>query len=226
MIRSMMKYYDEAHQREDNIKEYISTLESGSVFYDLGANLGWFALYAASIGLKTYAFEVDDNNFLGLQENAKQFDFPNLELFNIGIADRKRSVLLRKYDNVIGSHRKTLELDDFAASDRVISYNHTKMIEVDSLDNIIQEKSLPYPDYLKVDIDGSEHAFLVGSPNTLTNAKSLVIELCKENSRYDDCVAILLSYGFIEKERYSIHNEDKLFNVVFDKNAEHLQNAC
>jgi FkbM family methyltransferase len=142
MIKQKMKYLDEAHEKEDNIKEYINNLEKGSIFYDLGANLGWFAIYAASIGLKTYAFEVDDNNFLGLEANSKQFDFPDLHLFNVGIADTKRSVILRKYDNDIGSHRKTMELDDFAASDRVISYNHTKLIDVDSLDNIIQERNV------------------------------------------------------------------------------------
>jgi len=217
MIKQKMKYLDEAHEKEDNIKEYINNLEKGSIFYDLGANLGWFAIYAASIGLKTYAFEVDDNNFLGLEANSKQFDFPDLHLFNVGIADTKRSVILRKYDNDIGSHRKTLELDDFAASDRVISYNHTKLIDVDSLDNIIQEKSLPLPDHLKVDIDGSEHAFLIGSPKTLAYAKSLVIELCLETKFYQDCLDILSNAGLAETARYDIPNEDKLFNVVFTR---------
>ena len=91
------------------------------------------------------------------------------------------------------------------------------MIEVDSLDNIINEKLLPYPDHLKIDIDGSEYAFLTGSPKTLMNAKSLVIELCQDNKFYDDCTRILSEFGFREKDRYIIPKEDGLFNVVFCK---------
>lgn len=207
------------HSNEDSIKEYIDQNSPG-VFYDLGANLGWFSLYAGSQGHQVYSFEVAEANFSGLKENLEANPhLTNIEIFNIGIADKKRRVKLRCESTEIG-HHKTLELDNFSASSQIISYNHVTEIDVDSLDNIIEEKGLPYPDYLKVDIDGSEYAFLLGSPKVLSNCKSMVIELCTTSDFYEECVEILEGNGFNLIKTYHIPGESGLDNFVYSKNVE------
>ena len=206
------------HSREDNIKEYIDSLPKNSIFYDLGANLGWFSLYAANLELKVYAFEVDKNNFFGLQENIKAN--PNISNnifpFNQGIADKNKTVNLRFSDNSIGGHHKTIEITNFSGPSKIIENNKIEII-VDSLDNIIQKHNLPYPDYLKVDIDGSEYAFLLGANETLKRAKSMVIEFWIDSEYYDKSINILESFGFKLKNTYPIQDEENLYNFVFEK---------
>ena len=205
------------HSAEDSIKEYIDRIGPG-IFYDLGANLGWFSLYAANCGNRVFAFEVDEYNFLGLKDNVEANpNISNIEIFNIGIADKKRRVKLRSSNTEIGGHHKTLELENFNSVDGIVSYKHVKEIDVDSLDNIIEENQLPYPDYLKVDIDGSEYAFLQGSPKVLQNSKSMVIELCPNTDFYKQCVEILESHGFRLTRIYPIPGWEDGFNYVYEK---------
>lgn len=212
------KYISSEHSKEDNIKEYINELPKGSVFYDLGANLGWFSLHAASIGLDVYAFEVDENNFKGLSENVElNPDLHNIKIFNIGIADGKKIVDLRMQSNNIGGHHKTLKLTHFSAPDNIISNEIVRQIEVNSLDNIIEENNIPYPNHLKIDIDGSEHAFLMGSPNVLKQAESMVIELFHGGRYFKESIDILNSYGFKETKRYEIPFHPHIANYVFKK---------
>lgn len=206
------------HSKEDNIKEYINELPQGSIFYDLGANLGWFSLHAASIGLNVYAFEVDENNFSGLKDNIEaNHHLSNIQAFNIGIADSKKIINLRTRSHVIGDHRKTLDLPIFSADPVIIAENFKKQIEVNSLDNIIEENNLPYPNHLKVDIDGSEYAFLIGSPNVLDNAESMVIEFFTESKYFEESIGILNKHGFKEVRKYDIPFYPTLFNYVFKK---------
>jgi len=211
-------YTKQEHSAEDNIKEYIDSLPKDSIFYDLGANLGWFSLYAANLGLQVYAFEVDKNNFFGLQKNIEAN--PNLLdkifIFNQGIADKKRNINLRFSDDTIGGHHKTLELPNFSATSGIIANKKIEII-VDSLDNIIKDNNLPFPDHLKVDIDGSEYAFLLGANEILNHAKSMVIEFWTESEYYNESIRILNTFGFKQKTIYPIFGESNLYNFVFEK---------
>lgn len=212
------KHTMRVHANEDNIKEYIDTLPKSSIFYDLGANLGWFAIYAASIGLNTYAFEIDENNFIGLQENVKHNpDVKNIHIFNQGIADAKKLVTLRTNTENIGDHHKVIDIPNFSASDWIRSGKILKDVEVDTLDNFIEANNLPYPNNLKVDIDGSEYAFLLGSPKVLQHADSMVIEFFTKSQYYYDSINILHEAGFRLVKTYEIPNEPNLYNFVYSK---------
>lgn len=210
-------YINKCHEREDYIRNWIASLDKKSIFYDLGANLGYFSLYAAYIGIETYAFEVDKNNFIGLESNSKNLGIKNHHIFNIGVADRKRIVNLRKFNDVIGEHRKTLDIEEFSAKDDIISQNIIEEIEVDSIDNIIQSNNLPYPDSMKIDIDGSEYAFLLGGGETLNRVNSLMIELYVKSKFHSDILNILESKGFKQKKTFPIPREEDLFNCIFEK---------
>ncbi len=48
---------------------WIDTMPAGSVFYDIGANIGVYTLYAAKRGVKVYAFEAHAANALSLARN-------------------------------------------------------------------------------------------------------------------------------------------------------------
>lgn len=49
----------------------FATAPKGSVFYDMGAQIGWYSLLAASSGLKAHAFEADEVNLSTLKASFK-----------------------------------------------------------------------------------------------------------------------------------------------------------
>lgn len=214
----VFRHFNDDHRREDNIKEFIDQIPAGSTFYDLGACLGWFSLYAASLGLNTYSFEVDEFNFIGLEQNLalNPSVHGNIKTFNRGIADRRRTIKLNAGNQMIGGHHKTLDLENYAGQENIVRKDFVYDVEVIGLDEFITELGLPFPEYMKIDIDGSEHAFLQGAQKSLEHAKGIVIELEESNKYFQECYETILSYGFKVKEKFAIPQETCV-NFWFEK---------
>ena len=95
-------------------------------------------------------------------------------------------------------------------------------ILVNSLDNIVEEHDLPYPNHLKVDIDGSEYDFLFGAEKCLNYATSMMIEIYEHSELYGEIMNKITSKGFKLKEKYPIQQPncvgcDGLSNYEFIK---------
>lgn len=219
--------HDISSRFENEVYDYIDSLPEYSVFYDLGACIGAFSLYALSKKLNVYSFEVEDKNYAGLIENyqlnEKSFDKNiTFKSYKIGVADRKGVIELSVGQDNIGGHHKTLILENYSASPLLQAAHYRKqLVNVDTIDNLIEENKLPYPEYIKIDIDGSELAFMIGASKTLQNAKSFIIEL-QENSRH--CVEIqnlISNFGFVKT--YSGKELDPLTpglrNMIYKKNV-------
>lgn len=211
-------------QENDLVKEYVLSLDKNKVFFDLGACVGTYSILAYHQGLNVVSFEVDEVNFNALKENIEFYSKFNVldlvdktfEYFNIGIADKKGEIELRIGQPEIGGHHKTLALDSFCGHPSAAEYSKTRIVNVNSLDNLVEELDLPYPDYIKIDIDGSEYAFLLGAQKCLEHATSIIIELYENDSRFNEIIKIIESYGFKYWKR-GIDLEPGLYDIIFTK---------
>jgi hypothetical protein len=83
---------------------------------------------------------------------------------------------------------------------------------------------LPYPDYIKIDVDGIEHLILEGSSNILKNATSIIIEINEKFiEQKNKCEDILKNndYRLVSKEKVdcSVSIEfDSTYNQIWEKN--------
>jgi len=180
-------------QTNDLVKEYVMSLNEGETFYDLGSCVGTYGILAYSRGLKVCCFEVDKVNFTALNENffwnfGYKDDFKS---FNIGIADKKGELELRIGQPEVGGHHKTLALNSFCGHPSAAQHHIVTKVEVNTLDNLIKEYNLPTPTHLKVDIDGSEYAFLQGAHESLSAAKTIIIELFEPNEYFQKIIDTL-----------------------------------
>lgn len=212
------KHIMNVHSDEDNIKEWIDSIPKGSIFYDLGANLGWFSLYAAELGLETYAIEADKNNYVGLLENINENpNIKNIQTFNCAIANEDRKFNFRTKNDKIGSHNKTLDIEEFSASEEIVVNDIVYEVDGYTLGSIIKNNNLPNPTHIKVDIDGSEYLFLKGIKNELKNCEEIMIELYTESEYFKKSVSILESLGFYLDKTYHIPKEKNTFNFLYFK---------
>jgi Methyltransferase FkbM domain len=92
-----------------------------------------------------------------------------------------------------------------------------EIVSVVRLDDFIESNELDFPDYLKVDIDGSEFAFIKGAQNTLKSKKlkKIIFELEIRDQHFNDIISNLLDNGFKEEARFVVPNEPFLYNIVF-----------
>ena len=94
-----------------------------------------------------------------------------------------------------------------------------------TLDNMIDEKILMVPDYIKIDVDGIEHLILRGGDKLFFSKKikSVLIEI---NENFENQKNSILSFmqnhnfKFIKKEnnpKYLVDSFKKTFNYIFEK---------
>ena len=182
------------NQPNDLVKEYVEALNKGDVFYDLGACVGTYGILAYSLGCEVVAFEVDEVNYDALKENFfLLFGYEQgYKALNIGIADKEGAIQLYVGQSEIGGHHKTLDLENFCGHPASRSeIENTITVPVDGLDNLIMKHNLPKPQHIKIDIDGSEYAFLAGAKQALTDAESIIIELYEDNDFFQKIVDVL-----------------------------------
>lgn len=199
---------DYTYQHELHIFDYIDKINvKEENFYDLGACVGIFSLYAASRGLTCIAFEIDPDNFIGLNGNISANNFSSkVKIFNKGVSDGKdtEAILQIPPGKQIGGHNKILKMQESTAVDSDRSHYQQILVPVDSLDNYVEKFNLPIPLNAKVDIDGSELAFLRGAPKALTTLKSLMIEIFEINPLHKEVLAVIDSYKFILHKKHII----------------------
>jgi FkbM family methyltransferase len=201
--------------------DFIDAMTPAAVFYDLGACEGRFSLYAALRGHRVYAFEPEAMNFAALLDN-RTLNGPtavdNLHPLQLGVGATNGEAMLKVGQPWAGGHHKVVETGS-ARADLDFQFVSRQEIRTVSLDSHIAETGAPAPQYLKVDIDGSELPFLDGAKRTLADPGLLGIlfELCRTDASYAQIVAFLTAQGFAVAGEYEV--EPRLFNVHFVRAA-------
>lgn len=204
------KHPDHTSQFEKQIFSYIDRIPLDHNFYDLGACMGTFSLYAAIRGIQNVvAFEIDPDNYKGLTENIEVNGLSSKILtINEGISDGTSTygvLTIAPWSfGKIGTHNKNLAVprSTSVAADR----SHYKRISVmiDSLDNFVKKRNLPEPLHVKVDIDGAELAFLEGASNALKSSQSIMIEVFEGNAYHKEIYTTLHQCGFTLTAKHPI----------------------
>jgi FkbM family methyltransferase len=156
----------------------MDALLPGLVFYDLGANLGFFSLLAASIvgeAGKVYSFEPDLQVARRLREHVAQNGFSNITVIEMGVW------------SVTG--QASFLAADLSSPDRGTGYFNLESQGVPTdciaLDDFIRD-ALP-PDAIKCDVEGAEIEMLRGAANVLEAHRPWV--LCEIHSQANDHAA-------------------------------------
>jgi len=215
---------------EEEIYDYITGMPKGAVFFDLGASIGNVSLFAAAHGLKTYAFEPDPKNFEALDLNRRANAHGDLQAFEIAISDgsnREGILMSNSRKQRRGDHHKVLRVQENAVHSSVLGLLDTeRVVRTLSLDQAIEQLGLPVPDYMKIDIDGSEVAFFKGSTKTLANpkVKGFMIELYKESPFYPDLLRTIAAANFEAKGAFQISSAGQVDVGLF--NVEYVRKSC
>jgi FkbM family methyltransferase len=200
--------------------DFIDEIKPGEVLYDLGACEGRFAIYAALKGINCYAFEPEKNNHQAFQENirANTISEKNLHVFKIAIGDEAKKATLKIGQPWAGGHQKVIEQQE-VRSDLNFNFVEEETVDVESIDGVIARLKLPPPDFLKVDIDGSEMPFIKGAQQTLSSLglKKIIFELEINDKNFNTIVGELNRHSFVEVSRHQVPNEKFLFNIIYEK---------
>lgn len=173
----------------------LERLREGGVFYDIGANIGWYSL---NVSLKTpatvVAFEPQPER---LRTNLVLNQVTGVRVFPIALGNEN------------GDVRMTAE----HKSSNFVTETGPVNVSVRRLDDVISEHELPDPTVLKIDIEGFEYHALRGAEKALRRAKPIILcEITGLTERYGITSERLVSY--LESLGYERH-EAGCSNCVF-----------
>jgi FkbM family methyltransferase len=134
-------------------------IKPGSVFVDVGANIGWFTVIGSRLAGRrgrVFAIEPDPTNCDILKRNIERNDCGNVTIYPVAAgATRGKALLYRSIDNQ-GDHRLSVASD---REDRV-------KVRVRTLDALLARRT-SHIDVVKMDTQGSEAAVLSGMKQLL-----------------------------------------------------------
>ena len=162
-IFNLFDYY-----KDRNVKQ----IHEGDVVVDLGGNMGIFNRWAYSQGAsKVISFEPDRRYFKLLSLNAD----PRSVLFNAAAAHEMGELNLYESNHLGGSNVFGIEGQEGYS---VKTYTLNYLFESGLIDHI---------DFLKVDIEGAEHAAFAGiSDENLQKVKTIAMEYHNSHFDFDD----------------------------------------
>ena len=140
-------------------------LDTGNVFYEIGANIGFFALIGAKLvgrSGQVYTFEPSPQSINQLRKNITLNDFQNVEVQQTAVLDTDGSTTLN------------LSTDSGKSSVGPVR-SRIDSIQVPSvkLDTWVEDHTPP--DVLKIDVEGAEIEVLKGAMRTIQQFRPLML---------------------------------------------------
>ena len=213
-------------------KFLIKSLPEDSVFYDIGAHLGFYSILVDDLldNKEIHAFEPAPNTFKYLEKNLP--DFKNIFLNQTALSNKEGSKEFFIFKNFGLSVGNRFDIS-LCPSLNFSNFEEIKVKTI-TLDKYCFYHSLPT--FLKVDVEGSEGYVIEGGIKTLKEANPIIaIEILRQpldNRSHLKAIEILYNLGyksykinedgeliFIPKliPEKIIHEKDNLDNFIFLK---------
>ncbi|MGH2496057.1 MAG: FkbM family methyltransferase [Ktedonobacteraceae bacterium] len=162
-----LTFFGNGDYYERSTSYWIEKLLAGTtkqVFYDIGANYGYYCLRLAPLARHIYAFEPVSRTHAMLLKNIGRNDITNAEAYQLGITDREGSAHIHL-------HRTRFFPLVSGSSSMFRSSLHSagqETITVVTLDSLMREQHLLPPSVIKIDIEGGELYALRGAREVLS----------------------------------------------------------
>ena len=181
--------------------KWIRSFENGSVFYDIGANIGIYSIFSAIINpIKVYSFEPETNNYNVLMQNIISNDLNQvISPFQIGLSNKTELTNLNLNFFSAGLSHHTVGDSALDHSNlQPIKSKYQQGIFSTTLDELCFKWKLPIPTYVKIDVDGIENKIISKSNRVLSSSelKSVLIEINENRIQDQKIIETMKNYDF------------------------------
>lgn len=192
---------------EPNLSRWMKgRLSIGDTFVDVGANIGYFSLYASKLvgdAGSVVAIEASPRIFKSLQKNIGLNLIKNIRAVNIAASDCRQ--MLKLYS---GNKSNIGETTIFEAADFQLECETEAM----PLSEILSREEINKTRLIKIDVEGAEWLVIKGLYPLLKSCRNdleIIVEispnrLAEQRKRPEDIVSAFENFGF---HAYSLNND-------------------
>lgn len=165
--------------KEPETLEWLrENLRDGDVFYDVGANIGIYSLYAAKLrpGCRVFAFEPESHNFGSLCGNLLLNRVENVTPCFFPLSSHETFAPFYVYDLLPGGALHSLGRPSSLRDGPPLLKTGAIAVTIDAL---VSRHGLPAPNLLKLDVDGNEEQILDCAAAVLASGslRSILVEV-------------------------------------------------
>jgi FkbM family methyltransferase len=180
--------------------DWIESFKPGEVFWDIGANVGGYSVWAAKHGAKVIAFEPESSNYAVLCRN---FALNETGLaYCLALTDSNAARQGRMINPSVLYLTKMEPGGSCHSFDKQVGFDlqprpGIPQGAIGSSVDVLVSLGFAAPDHIKIDVDGFEHKVIDGALVTLANGvKSLQIEVNENLPEHQAMVRLLLNLGY------------------------------
>ena len=176
-------------------------LKEGDVIYDIGANIGQYSLYAAKRlegCCQILAFEPEALNYAKLNKNIVLNGLSDsITAYCLAITDRTAIDAFYVKSFSPGASLHALGRPVGQGDVPFVAQHRQGMLGV-SLDDLVGTFSLPFPNHIKIDVDGIEDLIVQGARNTMADPRlqSVLIEVYIYRDIASQIREVFFQHGF------------------------------
>lgn len=196
---------------EPHTVAWLDRLKPEDVYWDIGANVGLYAVYAAKFRCcKTLAFEPESQNYALLVENIVINGVSgNCLPASIAVSDGASVSRLRvryitkggafnMFEGALGEGGGAEPVSFQAAQGYEKHEGFEQLLFGSSVDDLVVKHGLPAPTHIKLDVDGLEPRIVAGAMETIRSGivRSILVELNTKSPADMAVPEILAQHGF------------------------------
>ena len=176
----------------------LSTTFRPNVIYDIGACVLHWTNEAEQIweDAKFIAFEA-------MAESEEVFKTKGID-YAIGVLSNEDNRTVEFYQNTTHPGGNSYYRENPAVNPAATTYfndSHKREVKTRTLDSIVKEKGFPFPDLIKMDVQGAELDVIKGASDCLSHCTDLILELQKVEYNKgaplkDEVIKYVMSLGF------------------------------
>lgn len=159
-------------------------LMPGSVLYDIGANVGYFSLLAAVLvgrAGQVFAFEPLPRNVAFLRKHVTLNKLENIEVIEAAVSDHLGEAAFQLgMSDSMGHLRQTGDIK----------------VQLVSLDEWLAQGKLIPPDFIKIDVEGSEDEVVRGAQTLLAQYRPILFLDTHQREAHQATIALLEELGY------------------------------
>jgi len=171
--------------KEPDTIEWLDGLNAGDVFWDIGANIGVYSLYAAAKrNCRVLAFEPSPFNYFALCKNVHANNLGSAiqpYMFAVGDQNSIAELYMGEHGTGIGGAGSSFGQNIDNRGDRYTAAL-TQFVVGTSIDDFIKTFGATFPNHIKIDVDGNQESIAAGMVETIKDprVKSIMFELLPE----------------------------------------------
>jgi FkbM family methyltransferase len=189
--------------KEPETLDWIDSMQESSIMWDIGANVGLYALYAAKKKkCQVWAFEPSIFNLETLARNIYENELTSqICIVPLPLNTNFGPSLLHMSTTEWGGALSTFD-KGFGWDGRNLEQVFEFQTYGISMDDGVKIMGIPQPDYIKMDVDGLEHFILKGGAHMLSKVKGILIEVNDDfKEQAEQCAFLLNQSGLVLKDK-------------------------